>query len=496
MIQNRYKFLLLFLVVGFISICLLTYLTPPFFSDEIEAVVIGPLPGEYGYELKIIRTAKGVPLNVNTIEKKTPNMITTLNYLDKHYPQLKRVGISVGWFTNTIQAEKIKIVPKVTSRVKAKWRVGDYSRKTAPIMRKDTEREPIWNGTPTDQSVVELAKLFHDRGIEVTIYPYIFVDLPKQPWRGLIYARTTRGVDNFFKEYDKFILHYANLEYGGVELKSVIKGFLIGSELEALLRFKDHSNQFNAVDKMIELAAKTREVLGDDVEISYAANWSEYHHTDDGWHHLDKLWADKNIDYIGIDAYFPLTSHLKKNKKYSIDEIQAGWSKGEFYDYDDDERGHITPLQKEEAIKNLGYWWNSPHKNPDDTLTLWKPRMKPIVFSEVGFTSLRSTTNKPYFYVDDNTKGVNIYEPVSPIYQVNALKATFNFLRDLEKDPYTRGMIRNVFWYNIDPKPDNYDRLYDYELKVSDVEQSNGGLKSTKKKRVFEILSDDPGNKK
>lgn len=140
---------------------------------------------------------------------------------------------------------------------------------------------------PTDKSVVELAKLLYDRGIEVTIYPFLFVDVPSKPWLGIINAHSREGVDNFFKGYDKFILHYANLEHGGIKLKTLIKGFLIGSELEALLKLQGAGGQFPAVDRMIELASKVRNVLGEGVQISYATNWSEYHHADEGWYYLD-----------------------------------------------------------------------------------------------------------------------------------------------------------------------------------------------------------------
>ena len=38
-----------------------------------------------------------------------------------------------------------------------------------------------------------------------------------------------------------------------------------------------------------------------DAKLSYAADWSEYHHTKDGWYNLDKLWAAEAVDVVGID---------------------------------------------------------------------------------------------------------------------------------------------------------------------------------------------------
>ena len=47
--------------------------------------------------------------------------------------------------------------------------------------------------------------------------------------------------------------------------------------------------------------------------VTYAADWSEYfgHQPDDGsgdvYFHLDPLWANEEIDFIGIDNYMPLS---------------------------------------------------------------------------------------------------------------------------------------------------------------------------------------------
>ena len=48
-------------------------------------------------------------------------------------------------------------------------------------------------------------------------------------------------------------------------------------------------------------------------QLSYAADWSEYfgHHPQDGsadvFFHLDPLWSDDEIDFVGIDNYMPLS---------------------------------------------------------------------------------------------------------------------------------------------------------------------------------------------
>ena len=74
------------------------------------------------------------------------------------------------------------------------------------------------------------------------------------------------------------------------------------------------------------------------------ADWSEYHHTAGGWYNLDPLWASPNIDFIGIDAYFPLTDGPQAD--YKVDHVIAGWTSGEGYDfiYTDDTRTTTSSL--------------------------------------------------------------------------------------------------------------------------------------------------------
>jgi hypothetical protein len=61
------------------------------------------------------------------------------------------------------------------------------------------------------------------------------------------------------------------------------------------------------------LAADVKAILGPGTKVGYASDWSEYfgHQPGDGtgdvFFHLDPLWSDANIDFIGIDNYMPLS---------------------------------------------------------------------------------------------------------------------------------------------------------------------------------------------
>jgi hypothetical protein len=83
--------------------------------------------------------------------------------------------------------------------------------------------------------------------------------------------------------------------------------------MRGLTTIRDGAASFPAVEAYRQLAADVRSILGPGSKISYAADWSEYfgHQPADGsgdvFFHLDPLWADPNVNFVGIDNYFPLS---------------------------------------------------------------------------------------------------------------------------------------------------------------------------------------------
>jgi hypothetical protein len=98
-----------------------------------------------------------------------------------------------------------------------------------------------------------------------------------------------------------------------MELVAVYSTLRIGSEMRGLTQIRGSGNSFPAVTRFIALAAEVRTLVGLQTKISYASDWSEYfgYQPQDGsgdrYFHLDPLWADYNIDFIGIDNYMPLS---------------------------------------------------------------------------------------------------------------------------------------------------------------------------------------------
>jgi hypothetical protein len=274
------------------------------------------------------------------------------------------VALVVTWFGSDLRAGQCKVRPAVTQAdptgLSQDWKVSGIDRESAVVVSTH-DGSPAYGGTPSDRSVLDAIADIKARGLKVTLYPLVMMDVPADntlpdpygaeaqpayPWRGRITcmpapgqpgspdksAAVTTKIEAFcggaamgdFNPdgdtirftgasddwgYRRFVLHYASLAVaaGGVD------AFLIGSELRGLTALRDEANGFPFVAKLCALAADVRAVLGHSAKIAYGADWSEYfgHHPSDGsgdvFFHLDDLWAHEAIDAVGIDNYMPLS---------------------------------------------------------------------------------------------------------------------------------------------------------------------------------------------
>lgn len=234
--------------------------------------------------------------------------------------------------------------------------------------------------------------------------------------------------------FRRFILHYAKLcaAINAVE-PNAVDAFLIGSELKALTAVRDSATNFPAVAKMKVLAADVKAILNGDVKIGYAADWSEYnnHNPGDGTgdllFHLDPLWADANIDFVGVDLYVPLSdwrdgsAHLDAlagaTSIYDLDYLRGNVEGGEYFDWfyadanarDTQARSAITDGAYGKPwvfrAKDFRNWWSSEHFDRPGGIesgspTGWAPQSKPIWFTEFGIPSVDKGTNQPNVFYD------------------------------------------------------------------------------------------------
>jgi hypothetical protein len=175
---------------------------------------------------------------------------------------------------------------------------------------------------------------------------------------------------------------------------------------------------FPAVEALRDLAADCRTMLGSETAIGYAADWSEYfgHQPGDGsgdvFFHLDPLWADDAIDFVGIDFYPPLADWRDGDAPDHWD-IASGEGFDWFYASPEDRAAKVrTPITDgahgEPWVfrpKDLVGWWsNAHHDRPggvrSETPTAWVPRSRPIRLIEFGCPAVDKGANAPNLFID------------------------------------------------------------------------------------------------
>jgi len=457
----------------------------------VQAVTMIPASGEFAYATQAIR--KGLAgnqgaENLNALSD-SADMVVALDRLQAMAPKVESVSLVVAWFGDDLRARACQIRPGVELASKITtpqtWSVNGVSRANAHLVSRDDQGRPVYGGTPADFAVVQAIKESRSRGLRVTFYPFILMDVPpgntlpnpysdnaaatgqpSLPWRGRITCSPAAGyggsadktaaaeaqVAAFFGAASpsdftvsgenvswigapddwglrRMVLHYAHLcaAAGGVD------AFLIGSEMRGLTTIRDSATSYPAVQQLRSLAADVRSILGPSTKISYAADWSEYfgHQPGDGsgdvFFHLDPLWADPEIDFVGIDNYMPLSDwrdgfeHLDAaegwpaiyDRAYLQGNIVGGEGYDWFYANAADRTAQVrTPITDGAAskpwvfrYKDLRAWWSNQHYNrpggvESGTPTAWAPQSKPIWFTELGCPAIDRGTNQPNVFFD------------------------------------------------------------------------------------------------
>ncbi len=451
-------------------------------AGSVRAVALIPGTGEYALATSRVHYDNGPGLqraaNMHSPSGQT-DLVTSLTQLRQELPRCGAVSLVVSWFGNDLRCASCTVRPKVEQKITEgtmPWRAGGIGRGEAGQIA-TLDGRPVYGGTPADQSVIEAIRALQAAGQEVMFYPFVLMEQmagnalpdpwtgatgqPVLPWRGRITLSVAPGrpgspdrtaaasaeVAAFFGTaqpghfarngdritysgpdswgYRRFVLHYAHLcaAAGGVE------AFCIGSELRSVTQIRGPGDSFPAVAALRQLAADVRGILGPGVKLSYAADWSEYF----GYHdasgnvqfHLDPLWADANIDFIGIDNYMPLSdwrdgeSHADAawGAIYNLDYLKSNIAGGEGFDWfyasaADASAQTRTPildgLYGEPWVfrpKDLKSWWSSPHHDRVGGVrsavpTAWVPMSKPVRFTELGCPAIDKGTNEPNRFVD------------------------------------------------------------------------------------------------
>lgn len=191
-------------------------------------------------------------------------------------------------------------------------------------------RTPRDNFTRRDSLFLNTITALRNKGLYVHLKPHLWLG---DGWRSNLKLDSKAEWDEWFASYRDEMLRYAKIaQITGTEL------FCVGTELRTSIKAQPEA--------WAKLIFEIREVY--DGKLTYAANWyDEYEHV--------TFWDQ--LDYIGIQAYFPLT----KTKNPELETIKKGWAP------------HISTL---EAFS--------------------KKHELPILFTEVGYKSEASATIKPW----------------------------------------------------------------------------------------------------
>jgi len=456
-----------------------------------QAVTMIPASGEFAYATQSIRKGGGGASQVENLNAltDTADMVVALDRLQAMAPKVESVSLVVAWFGDDLRAGNCKVRPGVEVTAKtttpSTWSVNGVSRANAFLVSRDDQDRPVYGGTPADFAVVQAIQEMKARGLRVTFYPFILMDVPPGntlpnpysdnaadagqpafPWRGRITCAPAAG---FAGTVDKtataaaqvsalfgaatpasfsvsgesvswtgaagdcglrrMVLHYAHLcaAAGGVD------AFLIGTEMPGLTTIRSGASTYPAVQAFRDLLADVRSILGSGTKIGYAADWSEYfgHQPGDGtsevFFHLDPLWADPEIDFIGIDNYMPLSDwrdgfeHADAaegwpaiyDRAYLQGNITGGEGFDWFYGSEADRAAQVRTAITDGAAskpwvfryKDLRAWWANAHYNrpggvESGTPTAWVPQSKPIWFTELGCPAIDRGTNQPNVFFD------------------------------------------------------------------------------------------------
>lgn len=180
-------------------------------------------------------------------------------------------------------------------------------------------------------------KMSHEAGLKVLVKPQIWMH--NGAFTGELKFDKEADWQQWETDYSRFILHFAKIAQ---EEKAEM--FCIGTELSAAIKARPHYWK-----KLIRNIRKEY-----DGPLTYAANWDEYERS--------PLWAE--LDYIGIDAYFPLAEGKSPNSAV----LKKAWRK------------HAVKLRQ-----------------------FSEKQAKPILFTEYGYRSIDYACEAPWD--SDHEKG-------------------------------------------------------------------------------------------
>ncbi|MDR7131377.1 hypothetical protein J2X69_003741 [Algoriphagus sp. 4150] len=209
---------------------------------------------------------------------------------------------------------------------------GWQNEKNTPEIRWEMHNENKWWGESSD-GIKATFDSSARHGIMNMLKPHLWV---RGSWPGEIAMKSEKDWLLWFENYGGFILDYAKMAE-----EHQIPMLCVGTELELTSAREADWRR---------VIAEIRKVYSG--KLIYAANFTEFEHV--------KFWDA--LDYIGIQAYFPLSS--KADPKLS--DLKAGWKK------------HLSKIEK-----------------------LVSESKKPVIFTEIGYCNTVDAAIEPWVWPNE-----------------------------------------------------------------------------------------------
>ena len=485
---------------------------------DIRAVTVIPGASEFGYDpsprIRMLGPGRSAGENAH-MAGGASDWTVSIDELTALCPNLEHVALVVAWFGDDLRCGQCSIGPRVEAAERAvegvEWHVMGLDRASVPVVSQHGGGA-AYGGTPSDASVLAAIADLKARGLKVTLYPLVMMDVPAgnglsdpyggseqgaYPWRGRITCHPAPGrpgspdksvaaaaqVASFVPGYRQMVLHYAGLAAaaGGVDT------LIIGSEMRGLTTVRGAGNSFPFVSALVALAAEVRAVVGAGTLLTYAADWSEYSGYQPGggekFIHLDPLWAAPQIDAVGIDNYMPLadwrdgTEHADAALSatgYDLDYLMGNIAGGEGYDWyyasDADRQAQIRTSIGDGAhgepwvwrYKDIANWWSRAHHDRpggvrNATPTAWVPGSKPVFFTELGCGAVDKGANQPNIFGDAKSAegGKPYFSNGLPdaLIQRQMLRAHAAWWRDPANNPPGMVDVSRIYHWTWDARP-------------------------------------------
>jgi hypothetical protein len=258
-------------------------------------------------------------------------------------------GVSFVASNTPVTNETIQSVIEVNANWVTLMPFGFMKTTSEVSIQYNTKRQ--WWGE-TKEGISATATEFHSEKIKIMLKPQIWI--PNGGFTGQIAMKNEQDWITFEKNYETFILSYAQ-----VASDLQLDLFCIGTELNNFV--------ISRPEFWKQLLLKIKKIYKG--KLTYAENWDTY----------QDVPFIKELDYIGIDAYFPLVNE----KTPTVAAIEKAWK----------------PIKT--GIKELSLKYK-----------------KPILFKEFGYQSKDYATAEPWNHSKTNE--------VNMIAQKNALEAIFN----------------------------------------------------------------------